>query len=191
MKTTLSLLAVALLAFSSSAQTNAAPVDPVSPFTIAETNAPAYTNILGQQFGMVFDFFAQTGSNWSVVPFITFLDDEKYEEIGGGIAAVYSISDYAGAMLRVDYLNGDVFMPSGNFQLQLPITLGGKFQVVPFLITGIATPLNAGEDTGDPVGIIGSGLGVRVSKKIGVVYDVEKWSSFDGFQHRFGVLFRF
>ena len=189
--TLLSLIAVVSLAFSSSAQTNTTVPDPVvSPFTVADnTNAPATTNLLGPHVGSLINFFSQTGSNWSVAPFMTYLSDEK--EFGGGIAATYSINDYAGAMIRLDYFDEQVFMPSGNFQLQLPINIAGRFQLVPFLLTGVATSLNDDDDEGDVIGIVGSGIGLRVSKRIGLVYDVEYWTSHSGLQHRAGVLFRF
>ncbi len=196
MKTILTLIAVVCLTVAAVAHPHpedapAPIVEPTSPFTVG-TNAPAATNgWFGPHVGGLIDFFSQTGTNWSVIPFVTILEDDSTDTIGGGIAATYSLNDYMGAMLRLDYLKSEVYMPSGNFQLQLPINLGGKFQVVPFIITGLATPLNAGDESGEPIGIFGTGLGVRVSNKIGVVYDVEKWSRFDGLQHRIGVLFRF
>lgn len=192
MKTTiLTLLAIVGLSLSSYGQTNAVAPDPVSPFTVG-TNAPASTNSwFGPHVGGVIDFLSQSGSNWTVIPFVTFLEDDQREELGGGIAAIYSISDYAGAMLRLDYLDGEVYMPSGNFQLQLPITLFGKVQAVPFALTGVATSLNSGEDDGDVIGIVGTGLGVRVSDRIGVVYGIEYWTGFSGYQHRLGVAIRF
>lgn len=188
MKKFISIAVIIALSFTLLGQTNEPPPVPPSPFMV-DTNAPAFTNLLGPHVGQVVNFFSQTGTNWSVAPFVTYISDEK--DIGGGIAALYSISDYAGAFLRIDYFDDQVFMPSGNFQLQLPITLAGKFQVVPFAFTGAASSLNTGESDGELIGLLGTGLGLRVTDRVGVVYDVEHWTSHPGLQHRFGVLFRF
>lgn len=181
LKTFLS-IGAALIAFAVNAQTNQPPM--------TDTNAPASTNMFGEHVGKVVDFLSMTGSNWSVIPFAIYSEDTK----GGGVglAAMYSMTDFAGAFLRLDYLEGDIFMPSGNFQLQIPVKLAGKVTVVPFVLGGIATPLSGrGDDNGDPIGIFGMGMGLKVSRKVSVVYDSEVWSKFDGWQHRLGVLWRF
>src|SRR5581483_5401919 len=41
---------------------------------------------------------------------------------GGGIGAFYPISTYVVTGVRLDYVDGDFWMPSGNVTLQLPIT---------------------------------------------------------------------
>lgn len=190
-KPLLSLIAVVALAFSSSAQTNTTVPDPVlSPFTIPDnTNAPALTNFWGPQVNTILEFFSNTSSNWAFAPYVILREED--DEIGAGLAAAYSISDYALAVLRLDYFDGAVYVPSGSVQLQLPITISGRFQLTPFAFTGIATLLNSGGDDGEAIGIVGAGLGLRVSKHIGVVYDIEHWSNGLGLQHRAGILFKF
>lgn len=150
-----------------------------------DTNAPANPIIDSPVFG-----FLSHGSNFMVAPYgIVNTTDGKY---GGGVAVAYKINDFVAPMMRVDYYDGTVWMPSASLQLQAPITLFGKFTVVPFAFSGIGTPIaGKGKDNGTAVGIFGAGLAARVSTHFDLVADVEKWSGFNGQQIRFGVLYKF
>ena len=117
-----------------------------------------------------------------------------------GIGAAYKVSENFGAVLRLDRIGNDTFMPSGNFQIQVPVTLMGKVTLVPFAFTGIATPINntAGHD--GVVGMYGIGAAFRLPQAIkgksrflpdDVIYDYERWSSYSGGQHRIGFLWKF
>lgn len=131
-----------------------------------------------------------TGSNWMIAPYgIANVSEKKY---GGGIAALYKINEFAGPMLRLDYYDGQVWMPSGSFQLQAPLQILNKFTLIPFGFAGVATPLSGkGGNNGSLQGIIGAGFAVRVGAKWDLVMDYEHWTGFKGDQMRFGVLYKF
>lgn len=159
----------------------------------AQTNTTnTVTTGLGEPADKIIQFLS-VGSNWMVAPYgIIGHDAEGNSTAGGGIGAFYKLNEYAATGLRLDYLDGSLWMPSANFQLQLPLKLAGKIEVIPFAITGIASPLSGkGADNGSAVGIFGAGLAARISKHWDIVYDIEKWTSFQGAQHRFGALYKF
>lgn len=135
--------------------------------------------------------FISSGSNWMVAPYAIY--DVTSKDVGGGVGAFYLLSPLAAVGMRVDYINKEFWMASGDIQIQLPITLFGKFTAVPFGFVGLATPLSgAGDENGTAQAIYGTGLAVRVSKIIDVAADWERWtarSSHD--QVRAAVVFRF
>lgn len=179
-KSFLTLLAVATLSLSALGQTNTPPA--------TDTNLPP---TLPGWVNTWLNFLGNTGTNWLVAPYGIFVDDDV-NSYGAGIGAFYKISDYALTGMRLDYVADELAMPSINAQLQIPIRAFNKVTVTPFVVSGLATPLGGrGEDNGQVVGIIGSGLAVGVTKNLGVVYDVEKWTSFNGLQHRFGFYWKF
>jgi len=186
MKKFLALFGV-MLAITINAQTNTPPSPP-------PLEAVAGTNVvpsLPEYVTTWLNFLGTTSTNWVVAPYAIYVDDDV-NSFGGGIAAMYSVSQYALTGLRLDYVNGELWMPSVNLTLQLPLKVADKVTVAPFAISGLATPLGGrGDDNGEAVGILGGGLAVRVTKNLGVVYDAEMWSRFSGTQHRFGLYWRF
>lgn len=159
---------------------------------IAQTNQPppASTNLFGEPVSKVISFLSNTATNWLVAGYGIYSEDTASG--GAGIAGAYTINDFVATALRLDYIDGEVWMPSGNLQLQLPLQLANKVTVIPFIFTGLATPLGGrGEDNGSSTVIYGSGLAGRISKNFGLIYDAEKWERFDGVQHRFGVYWKF
>lgn len=180
MKTFASIIAGLLLAVTVNGQTT--------------TPAPVTTNTvpsLPEHVSTWLSFLSNTSSNWFIVPYGIYVDDD-INSFGAGVGAFYKLSDYALTGLRLDYVNSELVMPSVNVQLQLPIKVANKLTVTPFAVSGLATPLDGrGSDDGTAVGILGAGVAVSVTKKIGVVYDIESWTSFDGTQHRFGVYWKF
>jgi len=187
MKKLLALLGALLLAVAVNAQTNTPPPLPPAP-VVVDTNLPPS---LPEHVSTWLSFLSSTGSNWIVSPYAIYVDDEV-NSIGGGVAALYEISPYVLTGLRMDFFDNTVFMPSIGVQLQLPIKLAGKVTVTPFAISGVATPLGGGiEQDNEAVVIVGGGLAVSITKKMGLVYDSEMWSGFSGTQHRFGVYWKF
>lgn len=180
MKTLSSIIVGLLLAVTVNAQTN--------------TPAPVTTNTvpsLPEHVSTWINFLSNTSSNWLVAPYIIYVDDD-INSYGAGVGAFYKLSDYALTGMRLDYVNSELVMPSVNVQLQLPIKVAGKLTVTPFAVSGLATPLDGrGSDDGTAVGILGAGVAVSVTKKIGVVYDAEMWTGFSGTQHRFGLYWKF
>jgi hypothetical protein len=134
-------------------------------------------------------FLSSSSTNWMAATYGIATSEGQY---GGGVAAAFRLSDYVAPTLRLDYLDGRVWMPSADLQLQAPLTLFGKLTLVPFAFTGIATPIaGRGADNGTVVGMFGAGGAVRLSSHLDLVADVEKWTGFKGQQYRFGILYRF
>lgn len=155
----------------------------------ADTNAPPDTgSIIGGPASSLLDFLG-TGSNWMIAPYGIVSTDQKF---GGGVAVGYKISNFVVPTMRLDYFDGQVWMPSASLQLQAPLTILGKVTVVPFAFGGLATPIaGKGASNGSAVGIFGAGAAVRISSKFDIVADYEKWSGFKGAQMRFGILYKF
>lgn len=182
MKKILLIAAVTLAAFFTHGQsTNQPPLPPTT-----TTNLPA--PILSGPVTNLFNFLA-TGSNWIAVGYgIVSSDGEKY---GGGIALAYKVTEFFLPVVRMDYYDNEIWLPSGSLQLQLPITISGKVRVTPFLFGGIATPLNSEDRAGEIVGIFGIGAAVGISKHLSVIADVEAWTGFEAEQIRFGLAYKF
>jgi hypothetical protein len=161
------------------AQTNSAPGPIVSINT---------SNVVPTLQGIGMDLLDQLSyaTNWAVAPFMIY--DEGSHQFGGGLAGIYNITPALGAMIRLDYLNQEVWMPSASLQFQAPITIASNVTVIPFGFTGIATPLGgAGKNNGTAVGMFGAGVDLsfpKLSKHYSFAADVEKWTSFDGYQIR-------
>lgn len=135
--------------------------------------------------------FASTGTNWMFAGFGTMSlgGDHKY---GAGVAGMYKLNDFVAPMLRIDYYDGKIFMPSASVNLQAPVTLFGKITAIPFGFTGLATPFNRGGNNDATIqAIFGAGMAIQVAKKFDVVFDIEKWSGFKGEQLRFGAIYKF
>lgn len=153
-----------------------------------ETNTPP--GVISGPGAEVLSFLG-TASNLMVVPFGTYSTDNG-GKFGGGIALAYKASDFVCPMLRFDYLDKQITMPSAALQLQLPVTIAGKITVIPFAFSGVATPISGkGNDNGAVSGMFGAGAAVRISSRFDLVGDIEKWTGFKGQQYRFGVLYKF
>lgn len=146
--------------------------------------------------GMEFIEFLSQGSNWIIAPYGIY--DSGSEQFGAGIGAFYQINNFVLAGMRLDGLGAedgwDMWMPSGQIQLQAPLVLFGKVKLTPFGFTGIATPVTGQQgDNGTGVGVFGAGLAVGISKNFHLVGDIEKWvgAHFTGEQYRFGVAISF
>jgi hypothetical protein len=181
-----SILSAALLtlalAFAPSAKAQSAP-DTNAPPDLS-TNAPLFGGPGAQLFN-----FLSTGSNWMIAPYGIVSTEHK---VGGGVAFGYKLSPFIVPLMRLDYFNGTLWMPSMSLQLQVPFTIMGKFTVVPFTSAGLATPLaGAGTANGSAVGIFALGAAVRISSRFDIVGDYEKWSGFKGAQIRAGILYKF
>lgn len=181
MKKFIIITAIALASFFARGEnTNLPPLPPAG-----ATNSP----IISGPVTNLFNFLA-TGSNWITAAYgIASTDGERY---GGGVALAYKVTDFFLPVIRLDYYDHRVWMPSGSLQLQVPITIKGKVRVTPFFFGGVATPLNSELDNnGEIEGIFGAGLAVGVTSKVSVVADVEKWTGFDAEQIRFGLAYKF
>lgn len=159
------------------------------------TNQPPITNILSGPIVDAIDFVGQ-GSNWFAVPFGMVSTDNK--QWGGGLALGYKLSDFVVPLMRiqgiedVDKHSFNIWMPSLTVQLQAPIVLFGKVTAIPLLYGGAGIPISgAGSINGDPVGILGAGLALKLSKKWDLVGTYEHWTNFKANQILFGPLYKF
>lgn len=175
MKNFLATLAVGLLALTGYSQT----VQPVSLNT--NTSPPTLSGPLIDVMGAL-----ATATNWVVAPFGTYSEaDSKY---GGGIAAVYNITEAVGSMFRFDYLDRNFNMVSASMELQQPIVIAGKLKVTTFAFSGIATTVGgAGTENGTVQGVFGAGMDFKPvsSKHWSAAFSAEYWSARDGVQWRF------
>lgn len=183
MKRFLSLLAV-MFCLTGFSQTNTPPLPP--PLAVGTNDVPT----LPEHVNTWLNFLSATSTNWMFVTYGLYATEP--DRFGGGVAAAYSLSDYAATGLRLDYIDGEFWMPSVNIQLQLPIKVMNKLTVVPFVLSGLATPISGAGDKQDTVtGIFGGGLALRITKHADLIYDCEAWTGFPGNQHRFGFLWKF
>lgn len=168
------------------ASARAQDVTPITPPSILDnTNA---TELLGEPASRLLAFLSE-GSNWIVAPYGIYSPTSK--RVGGGIGIGYKLSDFVVPTLRLDYMDGQLFMPSGTLQLQAPLTLG-KVTVIPLVFTGVATPLTGkGNDNLTPVGMFGIGAAVRLGTHWDLLADYERWTGFSGNQIRAGFAYKF
>jgi hypothetical protein len=210
------ILAAAALAITSNAQivTNGSTVaaSPQLPALNAASwfptpSAPTGTNSVQSAVGNVFAAFTGGNTNWFWVPYGLYAPGLKHKA-GGGIGLFWPVSQggvvdfYTG--VRVDYVDGGFWMPSGNATLAEPINVASWFQITPLTYAGIGVPLSgatignikvpgqAKDNNGQATAILGYGISILIyqpvsqSWSIGLIGDAENWSGFPKQQWRFG-----
>lgn len=161
--------------------------------TITNPSAPSWLQIGGTD---VADFFSHAN-----IKYATYLIyDSTTKKVGAGVGFGYNVNDFLVSVIRLDEINGGVFVPSGSLQLQAPITIKG-FIVIPLAFSGIATSLNNKKngDNGNVVGIFGSGVAIRLPASTkwyipkDIIVDYEKWTGggFNDNQYRGGFVWMF
>jgi hypothetical protein len=110
------------------------------------------------------------------------------------------VNDFVVPTVRLDYLDGELWMPSASLQLQAPVKLFGRMTLIPFGFGGIATPITGkGSDNGTAVGIYGIGGAIRLDflggntsrwKPLDIIFDCEKWTGFPSQQYRLGFVWK-
>ena len=153
----------------------------------AQTNAPT-TNAPAVAGASAFATNAAGAfaSPWMVVPFGIW---STAKHSGAGVSVLYELTPNLVLGGRLDYLNGAVWMPSCNLQLQAPFGISKGLTLVPFTFTGAAAPLGGASVSATP--ILGAGLAVRLGTRVDIVADVERWTGLDGIQFRAGVIWKF
>jgi hypothetical protein len=129
------------------------------------------------------------------------------QKYGGGIGLFYPFNEMIYAGVRVDWVNGGFWMPSGSVGVQLPIKLTSWFKLTPFTYGGLAVPLSGAkildltvpghirDNNGQATAILGYGLALQIYEpashkwNLSVAVDNETWSGFAGEQHRYALLF--
>lgn len=164
-------------------------------FTCALAVAPSMcrgqvdTNVVPGNLQLALNFLG-TGSNWMVTPYGIY--DMGSKKPGGGVGLFYALTPNVVTGMRLDYVDGSLFMPSGDLQLQVPINITTNIALVPFTFAGIAAPISGSGFAQDvPVGIFGIGGALKITKKWDLVGDYEHWTGFKGAQLRFGFLYKF
>jgi hypothetical protein len=170
----------------------------VATIAIAAITAPAQTNqipdLMPPVVNTVATFLTTPSTNWYAATYG--IVNTKNHDTGFGLAAFYKVNDFVGAFLRIDELGGTLTMPSGNFQLQFPVAVMGRFTAVPFAFTGVAFPISKNVDS-TVAGIFGAGFAFRLPQATAwyvpkdILIDVEKWTNVEGLQVRAGVAWKF
>lgn len=172
-KILLSLLAVGLLAFTGYSQTNSLPAPSLSLGVSLDAAILELT----------------TATNWTVAPFFTYHRDieKRKNDFGGGLAAIFNLTDKTATVLRVESLSRDFYLATGNLQLQLPFdAFNGKVRVTPFGFLGGGQKFGSGDNAF--IGIAGTGMDFKIpsfSKQWSAAFDAEYWSDRPGVQWRF------
>lgn len=131
-----------------------------------------------------------TWSNIAIAPYGIYDTGTKSE--GVGVLALYNLNRYTAGGIALQYLNGEIWMPSAQLQLQAPLTIGGKVTVTPLAFTGIGTPISSDADhNGGVTGIFGAGLGVKITSHLDAFFALAKWTGFEGEQWYFGLAWKF
>ncbi|MDE2102848.1 MAG: hypothetical protein KGL39_36730 [Patescibacteria group bacterium] len=132
------------------------------------------------------------------------------KQYGGGIGWFNPLSQYVVTGVRVDYIDGSFWMPSGSASLQLPLHLSSYFTLTPFTYAGVGVPLSGAtiqvgnlinttvpgtvrDNNGQPTAILGYGVAVDLYQgtdwKLKALYDRETWTGFSGIQQRVGIAY--
>jgi len=178
------MVAAALVAASALGQTNAPAVPKASAF--ADPTAPRTAGGQTNSTAGLVTTNQPTTSPWMVVPFGIW---STAKHSGAGVSVLYELTPNLVLSGRLDYLNGEVWMPSCNLQLQAPFRISMGLTLVPFTFTGAAAPLGGASVSATP--ILGAGLAVRLGTRVDIVADVERWTGLDGIQFRAGVIWKF
>lgn len=115
---------------------------------------------------------------------------EKKASYGGGVLALFNLNTYFAAGLGFDMLDDQTTMPSCQFQLQLPVKIGGEkgVTIVPFGFTGAAIPVGGtGDGNGTLEGLYGAGMNVKLYGGLGAFYAIEQRTGQDTQWHLFGL----
>lgn len=126
--------------------------------------------------------------------------DQTSHKGGGGVALAYKMNEFVVPTLRIDYINSTIWNPSISLQLQVPITILGKWRAIPFAFDGLATVVSGkGKRNLEAENIAGVGLAIGFKSDTsfyvpkGIVFDYERWtgSGFNDNQFRGGVYWKF
>lgn len=179
----------------------------------AQTNNTG-TNVTTVQGGFqeIVDAVKSGQTNWYFGSYAIYTPSLS-KHVGAGISADYPLSQYIITGLRLDYVNGGFWMPSGNATFQLPLKLTSWLTVTPFAYAGIGIPISGSkvdgftlgnvpkDNSGNATAILGYGGSVSLYSRgrkdvnwwdidsVYLVGDRETWSGFSGQQYRAGLFF--
>jgi hypothetical protein len=128
------------------------------------------------------------------------------------------VNNYVMAGVRLDFVDGGFWMPSGNATLQLPLhplksltslpSWLTSVKATPFAYVGIGVPVSGAvigsvtvpgskptDNNGQATAILGQGFSLQIYAptsgkwNVSILGDRETWSGFTGTQYRFGLAF--
>ena len=154
------------------------------PPVILDTNPPI--PILD---GPLIDFLGQlaNATNWGLATF-AIAANQQDSKLGAGGMIMYNINPWVATGVGIDWLDGELTVPSAQFQFQAPLRIGGSRGVLlrPFAFTGVALPI--ADDADAPVaGLIGAGLGIKIYKGFNAFYAIEYRTGQPGHWQLFGL----
>lgn len=106
------------------------------------------------------------------------LYDLTTKTAGAGIFAKYDMSDYVGALIRMDYINHETYTARGGVQVQLPVRLGAvgsSVYLIPYSGALVGTSLG-GKGNGEPIYIGFIGAAIQFSAHFGIFGGYERWT---------------
>lgn len=112
------------------------------------TNSESALGLIGRGIlSLALGVIDKTPTNFAIAPYATYAVDAK--KFGGGIAGVYNVNNYFGAVVAVDYIGGQFLGVSGGIQIQMlihPLSSFGvtNFSLTPFAISAVGTSLQGG-----------------------------------------------
>lgn len=165
---------------------------------LAATSVAGYSQVTNVPFisSPIYDFLQK--SNLIVATYG--IVDTTSKHVGGGVALAYKLSEFIVPTIRMDAIDGKIWQPQMNLQIQAPVTLFGKLTFIPFVFDGIATPvMGKGAQNFQPINIAGVGAAVQFPKSdkwyvpSGAVGDFERWTGagWNNNQIRAGVYWKF
>ena len=199
------MLLFVILSFTSSAQTTSNILASL-PVVGTPTNYVANPPTIQSSVQGLADALANGVTNWYIGVYGLYAP-KLQKHLGFGFGAAYPLSEYVITTVRIDYINGGFWMPSGNATLQIPISIPvpasittNKIMLTPFAYAGVGIPVGgASGNNGQATGILGTGAVLNLwtsstpSPKwysidsVKLVGDIEKWGGFDGNQYRLGL----
>lgn len=124
--------------------------------------------------------------------------DTAHRTYGGGAGCLYNITPAVSTGVFMQWLNGGAWMPTAQFQFQLPIRLWNTVELVPFAFTaaGGFVAGKGGDNGSGAVGILGGGLGVKLygnetHSRLDIFTAYAKWTGFPDGQVYGGLMWRF
>jgi hypothetical protein len=149
-----------------------------------------------------------SATNWDFAAYGLYASGLTHKA-GGGLAALYSVSQYVVTGIRIDYVDGAFWMPAVTATFQLPLQVTSWLKLTPFAVTGIGIPISGAsfgdinvpggtpiDNNGQPTAIYGAGGAVHILSfdwlgkhwNGDIVFDEEHWTGFPGTQYRGGAL---
>lgn len=159
-------------------------------------NVRAQTNTPGSWVDLNRDLLGNT--NWTIAIAPSYAPGLKdtsgnSAEWGATLAILHPVASeslngqFILAGTRFDFLAGQFFKANADVTLQLPLKVGGRFNVTPFIAGGPSIVIGgAGAQDGQFGAFYGAGVKARLWQSadnkfaVGIFYEAERWTQFPG-----------